>query len=67
MKQLKVTNTHGSTVEKLKEYERTLKNASSLKRVMAVRFVMEGCQGLGVARSFMCIAGDFAIQDQRTA
>jgi hypothetical protein len=42
MKQLMVTNTHGWTVEKLKKCERTMKDASSLKRVMAVRLVMEG-------------------------
>ena len=49
MKQLMVTNTHGWTVDRLKEYERTMKNTSSLKRVMAVRFVMEGYQGLEAA------------------
>jgi transposase len=49
MKKLRVTDTHGWTVETLKKYERTLNNASSLKRVMAVRFVMEGYQGLEVA------------------
>ena len=36
-------------VDRLKEYERTMKDASSLKRVMAVHFVMEGYQGLEVA------------------
>jgi transposase len=49
VKQLMVTNTHGWTVDRLKEYERTMKNTSSLKRVMAVRFVMEGYQGLEAA------------------
>ena len=49
MKQLMVTNTHGWTVDRLKEYERTMKNTSSLKRVMAVRLVMEGYQGLEAA------------------
>lgn len=49
MKRLTVTNTHGWTVDQLKECERTMKDASSLKRVMAIRFVMEGYQGLEVA------------------
>jgi transposase len=49
MKRVMITNTHGWTVDALKEYERTMKDAPSLKRVMAVRFVMEGYQGIEAA------------------
>ncbi|MBB5322925.1 heme-degrading monooxygenase HmoA [Anoxybacillus tepidamans] len=42
MKRLKITNDHGWTPQKLRQKERTMKNASLRQRVTAVRLVMEG-------------------------
>lgn len=47
--QLTSTNTHGWMIEELMECEGTTSDAASLKRIMAVRFVMEGYQGIEVA------------------
>jgi transposase len=49
MNRLCITNFHGWTVETLQAYQNTIQDASSLKRVMAVRLVMEGYQGKTVA------------------
>ncbi|MFX3625122.1 MAG: transposase [Ectobacillus sp.] len=48
-KQLCITNDHGWCVESLKEQEQKTRDALSLKRIMAVRLVMQGHKGLDVA------------------
>lgn len=48
-KQLCITNSHGWDTQSLQEFEQKTKDTLSLKRIMAVRLVMQGYKGLDVA------------------
>lgn len=48
-KQLCITNSHSWNVGSLHAYEQKIKDTISLKRVMAVRLVMQGYKGIDVA------------------
>jgi transposase len=49
-KGLKITNDHGWTIERLQEYERTMKHANMAKRITAIRLIMQGHFGVQVAQ-----------------
>ncbi|GEN36880.1 winged helix-turn-helix domain-containing protein [Aneurinibacillus danicus] len=49
MKRLKITNTHGWTIKRLRQKERMIKDAFLRQRVAAVRLVMEGYTGQEVS------------------
>lgn len=44
-----ITNSHGWDTQSLQEFEQKTKDALSLKRIMAVRLVMQGYKGSDVA------------------
>ncbi|AEH48878.1 MULTISPECIES: hypothetical protein [Bacillota] len=41
-KGLQITNDHGWTIERLQEQERRMKNANMVKRIAAIRLIMQG-------------------------
>ncbi|SFD39167.1 Homeodomain-like domain-containing protein [Bacillus sp. 491mf] len=48
-KGLTIINTHGWTVERLQNYEKTIKKVSMAKRVAVIRLIMQGYYAIQVA------------------
>jgi hypothetical protein len=49
-KGLKITDDHGRTIERLREYEKTMKHANMAKRISAIRLIMQGHFAVQVAQ-----------------